>query len=247
MRLCSVPRPSAADIELALDIGRQEGAQALTGGARAHLAGELAEGCHIQPTIFAGHNKMRIFQEEIFGPAVSVTKFKDEAEALAIANDTPYGLGAGVWTRNGNRAYRFGREVQAGRVWTNCYRVYPAHADGSSPMRYPAGEFRLGPAGRLSRRNRGLSLVYGRGAVRILAPHLADHRRRSRTRRRLFARGPRRRALSDAQPGFRGRRGGGTRCGRRAAAGGLFWRLVLRQYKGSAATLPYSHTSRARA
>ena len=111
-----------------LDIGRQEGAQVLTGGARAHLEGELAEGYYVQPTIFAGHNKMRVFQEEIFGPVVSVAKFKDEAEALAIANDTLYGLGAGVWTRNGNRAYRFGREIQAGRVWTNCYHAYPAHA-----------------------------------------------------------------------------------------------------------------------
>ena len=111
-----------------LDIGRQEGAQVLTGGARAHLEGELADGYYIQPTIFAGHNKMRVFQEEIFGPVVSVTKFKDEAEALEIANDTLYGLGAGVWTRNGNRAYRFGRAIQAGRVWTNCYHAYPAHA-----------------------------------------------------------------------------------------------------------------------
>ena len=111
-----------------LDIGRQEGAQVLTGGKRAHLEGELAEGYYIQPTIFAGHNKMRVFQEEIFGPVVSVAKFKDDAEALEIANDTLYGLGAGVWTRNGNRAYRFGRAIQAGRVWTNCYHAYPAHA-----------------------------------------------------------------------------------------------------------------------
>jgi len=111
-----------------LDIGRQEGAQVLTGGARAHLEGELADGYYIQPTIFAGHNKMRVFQEEIFGPVVSVAKFKDEAEALEVANDTLYGLGAGVWTRNGNRAYRFGRAIQAGRVWTNCYHAYPAHA-----------------------------------------------------------------------------------------------------------------------
>ncbi len=111
-----------------LDIGRQEGAEVLTGGARADLGGELTGGYYVQPTIFAGHNKMRIFQEEIFGPVVSVAKFKDEAEALAIANDTLYGLGAGVWTRNGNRAYRFGREIKAGRVWTNCYHAYPAHA-----------------------------------------------------------------------------------------------------------------------
>jgi aldehyde dehydrogenase len=110
------------------DIGRQEGAEVLTGGKRANLEGELSGGYYVEPTIFAGHNKMRVFQEEIFGPVVSVTKFKDDADALAIANDTLYGLGAGVWTRNGTRAYRFGRGIQAGRVWTNCYHAYPAHA-----------------------------------------------------------------------------------------------------------------------
>ena len=110
------------------DIGRQEGAKVLTGGKRADLGGELAEGYYVEPTIFEGHNRMRIFQEEIFGPVVSVTTFKDDEEALAIANDTLYGLGAGVWTRNGTRAYRFGRAIQAGRVWTNCYHAYPAHA-----------------------------------------------------------------------------------------------------------------------
>ena len=111
-----------------IDIGKQEGAEVLTGGKRAQLDGELAGGYYVEPTVFAGHNKMRIFQEEIFGPVVSVTNFKDEADALAIANDTLYGLGAGVWTRDGNRAYRFGRAIQAGRVWTNCYHAYPAHA-----------------------------------------------------------------------------------------------------------------------
>ena len=111
-----------------IDIGKQEGAQCLTGGARNMLEGELADGFYVKPTIMAGHNKMRIFQEEIFGPVVSVTKFKDDDEALAIANDTMFGLGAGVWSRNGTRAYRFGREIQAGRVWTNCYHLYPAHA-----------------------------------------------------------------------------------------------------------------------
>lgn len=110
------------------DIGRQEGAQVLIGGERNNLPGELAGGYYIKPTVFKGHNKMRIFQEEIFGPVVSVTTFKDDAEALAIANDTLYGLGAGVWTRDVNRAYRFGRSIQAGRVWTNCYHAYPAHA-----------------------------------------------------------------------------------------------------------------------
>src|ERR1700675_157680 len=111
-----------------LDIGKQEGAEVLTGGKQAHLAGELAGGYYVEPTIFAGNNKMRIFQEEIFGPVVSVAKFKDEADALAIANDTLYGLGGGVWSRNGNTAYRMGRAIQAGRVWTNCYHAYPAHA-----------------------------------------------------------------------------------------------------------------------
>ncbi|MFH1804856.1 MAG: aldehyde dehydrogenase [Pseudomonadota bacterium] len=111
-----------------LDIGKQEGAETLIGGGKADLGGDLAGGYYIQPTIFKGHNKMRIFQEEIFGPVVSVTTFKDDAEALSLANDTLYGLGAGVWTRNANRAYRFGRNIKAGRVWTNCYHLYPAHA-----------------------------------------------------------------------------------------------------------------------
>ncbi len=111
-----------------LDIGRQEGAQVLTGGERNMLPGDLAGGFYVKPTVFKGHNKMRVFQEEIFGPVVSVTTFKDDADALAIANDTLYGLGAGVWSRDANRCYRFGRAIQAGRVWTNCYHAYPAHA-----------------------------------------------------------------------------------------------------------------------
>ncbi len=111
-----------------LALGKQEGAQCLIGGERAQLGGDLSNGYYIQPTLFKGHNKMRIFQEEIFGPVLAVTTFKDEADALAIANDTIYGLGAGVWSRNGNRAYRMGREIKAGRVWTNCYHAYPAHA-----------------------------------------------------------------------------------------------------------------------
>jgi aldehyde dehydrogenase len=111
------------------DIGRQEGAEVLIGGERnTDLRGDLAQGFYVKPTVLRGHNKMRVFQEEIFGPVVSVTTFKDDAEALAIANDTLYGLGAGVWTRDGSRAYRFGRAIQAGRVWTNCYHAYPAHA-----------------------------------------------------------------------------------------------------------------------
>ena len=111
-----------------LDIGRQEGAKVLIGGARADMGPELSAGFYLQPTILEGHNKMRIFQEEIFGPVLSVTKFKDDEEALSIANDSLYGLGAGVWTRDGTRAYRFGRALQAGRVWTNCFHLYPAHA-----------------------------------------------------------------------------------------------------------------------
>jgi aldehyde dehydrogenase len=111
-----------------IDIGKKEGAQLLTGGERAMLPGDLSGGFYVQPTVFHGHNKMRIFQEEIFGPVVSVTTFKTDDEALAIANDTLYGLGAGVWSRDANRCYRFGRAIQAGRVWTNCYHAYPAHA-----------------------------------------------------------------------------------------------------------------------
>ncbi|MDQ0214376.1 aldehyde dehydrogenase [Oikeobacillus pervagus] len=110
-----------------IDIGKQEGAQCLIGGNQNKISG-FENGYYVQPTVFKGHNDMRIFQEEIFGPVVSVTTFKDEEEAMHIANDTLYGLGAGVWTRNGNIAYRFGRGIQAGRVWTNCYHAYPAHA-----------------------------------------------------------------------------------------------------------------------
>ncbi len=109
-------------------IGKAEGAKVLLGGERAHLGGELEGGYYVQPTILEGHNKMRIFQEEIFGPVVAVTTFETEEEALAIANDSDFGLGAGVWTRDGNRAFRMGRGIQAGRVWTNCYHLYPAHA-----------------------------------------------------------------------------------------------------------------------
>ena len=111
-----------------LDIGKQEGAKVLTGGERAKFDGDLEGGYYVQPTVFEGHNKMRIFQEEIFGPVVSVTTFKTDEEALEIANDTLYGLGAGIWSRDANRCYRFGRAIKAGRVWTNCYHAYPAHA-----------------------------------------------------------------------------------------------------------------------
>ena len=111
-----------------LQIGKDEGAEVLIGGGIAQQAGDLSGGYYIQPTVFKGHNKMRIFQEEIFGPVVSTTTFKDADEALAIANDTMFGLGAGVWSRDANTCYRFGRAIQAGRVWTNCYHAYPAHA-----------------------------------------------------------------------------------------------------------------------
>jgi aldehyde dehydrogenase len=111
-----------------LEVGKQEGAQVLCGGGAAQMSGDLAGGYYVQPTLLKGHNQMRVFREEIFGPVLAVTTFKDEAEALQIANDTPYGLGAGVWTRDGSQAYRLGRAIQAGRVWTNCYHAYPAHA-----------------------------------------------------------------------------------------------------------------------
>jgi aldehyde dehydrogenase len=111
-----------------LKLGKEEGAECLIGGNRTTHDGNLSEGYYIEPTVFKGNNKMRIFQEEIFGPVVSVTTFKDEAEALKIANDTLYGLGAAVWTRNINAAFRMGKGIQAGRVWTNCYHSYPAHA-----------------------------------------------------------------------------------------------------------------------
>jgi len=115
-------------IESYVKIGQDEGAELLIGGKRAHLGGELEGGYYFEPTVFKGRNDMRIFQEEIFGPVLAVTTFKDEAEALHIANDTMYGLGAGVWTRDTAKAYRMGRAIKAGRVWTNCYHLYPAHA-----------------------------------------------------------------------------------------------------------------------
>ena len=111
-----------------LDIGKKEGAKVLVGGEIAKHDGDMANGYYVQPTIFEGTNDMRVFQEEIFGPVLAVTTFKDDEEAMALANDTLYGLGAGVWTRNGTRAYRFGRGIKAGRVWTNCYHLYPAHS-----------------------------------------------------------------------------------------------------------------------
>jgi len=111
-----------------INIGQGEGAKVLTGGRRAHLGSGLDNGYYVEPTVFEGHNKMRIFQEEIFGPVLAVTKFKTEEDALALANDTLYGLGSGVWSRDANTCYRMGRGIKAGRVWTNCYHLYPAHA-----------------------------------------------------------------------------------------------------------------------
>ena len=125
------PQVSAQQLEKIssyVDIGRQEGAEVLIGGKRAEIGGEFADGYFYQPTVLKGHNKMRVFQEEIFGPVLAVTTFRDEAEAIEIANDTLYGLGAGVWTRDGDRAFRAGRAIKAGRVWTNCYHQYPAGA-----------------------------------------------------------------------------------------------------------------------
>ena len=111
-----------------MNIGQQEGADLLIGGERNLLQGEFKDGYYVKPTVFKGHNKMRIFQEEIFGPVVSVTTFKNQEDAIAIANDTLYGLGSGVWTRDMNLAFTSGKAIQAGRVWTNCYHAYPAHA-----------------------------------------------------------------------------------------------------------------------
>ena len=111
-----------------IDIGKAEGATVLAGGEVCKSEGGLGNGYYIQPTLLKGTNDMRVFQEEIFGPVVSITTFKDEADAIALSNDTEYGLGAGLWTRDMNRSYRMGRAIQAGRVWTNCYHLYPAHA-----------------------------------------------------------------------------------------------------------------------
>ncbi|HLK44149.1 MAG TPA: aldehyde dehydrogenase family protein, partial [Thermoleophilia bacterium] len=123
-----VSRQQLDKIASYVEIGRREGAEVLIGGHRSVLKGEFADGYFYEPTVLKGHNKMRVFQEEIFGPVLAVTTFTDEADALRIANDTLYGLGAGVWTRDGSTAYRMGRAIKAGRVWTNCYHQYPAGA-----------------------------------------------------------------------------------------------------------------------
>jgi aldehyde dehydrogenase len=123
-----VSKTQLEKIEKYVEVGLAEGAELLIGGKRKILDGELEGGFYFEPTVFKGHNKMRIFQEEIFGPVLAVTTFRDEAEALDIANDTMYGLGAGVWTRDTSKAFRMGRGIKAGRVWTNCYHHYPAGA-----------------------------------------------------------------------------------------------------------------------
>jgi aldehyde dehydrogenase len=123
-----VSRSQIEKIEGYVKIGLDEGTELLIGGERTQLDGDLAGGYYYQPTVLKGHNQMRVFQEEIFGPVLAVTTFKDEREALALAKDTLYGLGAGAWTRDMSRAYRMGRGIKAGRVWTNCYHLYPAHA-----------------------------------------------------------------------------------------------------------------------
>ncbi len=123
-----VSKAQLEKIESYVKIGLDEGAELLIGGHRAEMDGELEDGYYFEPTVLKGENSMRVFQEEIFGPVLAVTTFKDEAEALQIANDTMYGLGAGVWTRDGSRAFRMGRAIKAGRVWTNCYHLYPAGA-----------------------------------------------------------------------------------------------------------------------
>jgi aldehyde dehydrogenase len=123
-----VSRQQVEKIASYVEIGQKEGAELLIGGHRPTLDGEFKDGFFFEPTVLKGHNKMRVFQEEIFGPVLAVTTFKDEAEALEIANDTLYGLGAGVWSRDTGRTYRMGRAIKAGRVWTNCYHQYPAGA-----------------------------------------------------------------------------------------------------------------------
>ncbi len=145
-----------------IDIGKQEGAELLAGGGVCQLEGQLAGGFYIQPTIFKGHNKMRVFQEEIFGPVVCVTTFKDEREAVSMANDTLYGLGAGVWTRDAYQFYQVPRAIKAGRVWVNCYHDYPAHA--------PFGGYKMSGFGREThlmmlnhyRQNKNMLMSYDR-------------------------------------------------------------------------------------
>ncbi|GAA3319849.1 hypothetical protein GCM10020331_028460 [Ectobacillus funiculus] len=152
-----------------IDIGKQEGAELLAGGGRNVLDGDLENGYYVKPTVFRGHNKMRIFQEEIFGPVVSVTTFKTPEEALQIANDTLYGLGAGVWTRDINKAYRFGRAIEAGRVWTNCYHSYPAHAAfGGYKMSGIGRETHKNDAQSLSTNEKNMLVSYSPKKIRLL-------------------------------------------------------------------------------
>lgn len=146
-----------------INIGREEGAEVLIGGEIAATEDGLNKGFYIQPTLLKGTNDMRVFQEEIFGPVVSVTTFKDEAEAVAIANDSEYGLGAGLWTRDMNRSYRMGRAIQAGRVWTNCYHLYPAHA--------AFGGYKKSGIGR---ENHGMMLDHYQQTKNLLVSYSAD-------------------------------------------------------------------------
>ena len=146
-----------------INIGREEGAEVLTGGEICAIEGDLNDGFYIQPTILKGTNDMRVFQEEIFGPVVSVTTFKDEADAIALANDTEYGLGAGLWTRDMNLSYRMGRAIQTGRVWTNCYHLYPAHA--------AFGGYKKSGIGR---ENHGMMLNHYQQTKNLLVSYSAD-------------------------------------------------------------------------
>lgn len=146
-----------------IEIGRAEGAEVLTGGEIAKTEDGLNDGYYIQPTVLKGTNDMRVFQEEIFGPVVSVTTFKDEADAIALANDTEYGLGAGLWTRDMNKSYRMGRAIQAGRVWTNCYHLYPAHA--------AFGGYKKSGIGR---ENHGMMLNHYQQTKNLLVSYSAD-------------------------------------------------------------------------
>lgn len=146
-----------------IEVGRAEGAEVLTGGEVCAIEGDLNDGFYIQPTILKGTNDMRVFQEEIFGPVVSVTTFKDEAHAIALANDTEYGLGAGLWTRDMNLSYRMGRAIQAGRVWTNCYHLYPAHA--------AFGGYKKSGIGR---ENHGMMLNHYQQTKNLLVSYSAD-------------------------------------------------------------------------
>ena len=153
-------------IESYVQIGRDEGVEVLIGGERPNFDSELDGGSFYEPTVLRGDNSMRVFQEEIFGPVLAVTTFKDEADALRIANDTIYGLGAGVWTRDGNRAFRMGRGIKAGRVWTNCYHLYPAGA--------AFGGYKMPPASDVSYRKRSSTTARPSACWSATTPRRSD-------------------------------------------------------------------------